>query len=283
MFENFRQEEQSDGQAETNPGRRPRRTGTGDAGGGQTVRPQRGAARPRPERRQPRGGGASPKTEIKLKKDSLRLLYKDIAPNHPIILNESPLLSNYRNKMEYSFGDEVKNGPLMLGLHKKNRFYEITDTYNCNIAPKDFDTVRQRVLEYFKDKNSTFFHKKTKIGFLRHLVLRYSFKQREIMLNLVTTSQDKLNEEEFLKILEKLPLNSTISNVIHTINDRDSDVVICDKMKILKGSGFIYEEINGLTFKISPFSFFQPNIKTAELIYKKASEFIGDIKDKKAY
>lgn len=222
----------------------------------------------------------SPKTEIKLKKDSLRLLYKDIAPNHPIILNESPLLSNYRNKMEYSFGDEVKNGPLMLGLHKKNRFYEITDTYNCNIAPKDFDTVRQRVLEYFKDKNSTFFHKKTKIGFLRHLVLRYSFKQREIMLNLVTTSQDKLNEEEFLKILEELPLNSTISNVIHTINDRDSDVVICDKMKILKGSGFIYEEINGLAFKISPFSFFQPNVKTAELIYKKASEFIGDVKDK---
>ena len=127
----------------------------------------------------------SPKTEIKLKKDSLRLLYKDIAPNHPIILNESPLLSNYRNKMEYSFGDEVKNGPLMLGLHKKNRFYEITDTYNCNIAPKDFDIVRQRVLEYFRDKNSTFFHKKTKIGFLRHLVLRYSFKKKEIMLNLI--------------------------------------------------------------------------------------------------
>lgn len=220
--------------------------------------------------------------EIKLKKEMLVNLYKNIYTEE-ITINPSPNSKAYRNKMEYSFGDKEKGGKLTLGMHSKGRFYEITETDDCNIVNEGFEIIRKAVQEYFRNNNSNFFRKQDHKGFLRHLVIRYSFYKKEFMVNLVTSSQNELKKEEFIELLLNLKIDGEIKTIIHTTNDSLSDAVIPEKVEIIYGEGYISEKLLGLDFQISPFSFFQPNPKAAEFLYSKALEFAGDINNKTVF
>lgn len=175
--------------------------------------------------------------------------------------------------MEYTFGDSEKGGDLVLGLHRQNRFYEIVDTTNCNIIDEDFNTIRESVQTYFREKKADFYHKRTKEGLLRHLVIRKAHRTGEIMVILVTTSDesfDSLRINLFLNKLLSIDLIGKIVSVYHVINDSPADAVVVEKLNLIYGKEFIREEMLGLSFNISPFSFFQPNIYTAEKLYQKA-------------
>src|SRR5699024_2270120 len=113
----------------------------------------------------------------------------------------SPLSRGYRNKMEYTFGDEEKDGPLALGMHRKNSFYDIVSLRDCRIADPDFTTILQAVLRYFTSIGASYYHKMRKEGFLRHLVLRRSVKTGDILVNLVTTTQSELDDDAFVQML----------------------------------------------------------------------------------
>ena len=217
--------------------------------------------------------------ETKLKQEMLNNLYKDIYKEE-IEIYPSNKVEAYRNKMEYSFGDKEKGGELTLGLHSKGRFYEICDTTGCNIVCEDFETIRKAVEQYFRDKNKTYFRKQTHKGLLRHLVVRYAFSNKEIMVNLVTSSQDEWNKKEFIDMLLNLNLDGKIRSILHTTNDNLSDAVIVDKLDLLYGENLITEHILGLDFNISPFSFFQPNPSVAEKLYTKALDMAGDLENK---
>ena len=219
--------------------------------------------------------------ELELKEEQVINLFKkeDIGEFEFLGIEKSPNEFAYRNKMEYTFGDEVKGGPIVLGLHKKGRFYEIADTDGCDLVDEDFTTIRKAVMNYFRSINSTFYNKIKHNGFLRHLVVRKALSTGEIMLNIVTTSQDSLNTEEFLKILFELKkLKGQITGVLHTINDGLGDTVKADELTLLYGRDYIIEEILGLKFNISPFSFFQTNSFGAEKLYTIVREFVGDEK-----
>ena len=190
----------------------------------------------------------------------------------------SPRLVGYRNKMEYTFGDEEKDGPLALGLHRKARFYEVVNTDHCNIVDGDFTRIRQGVLGYFQEKGAKYYNKRKAEGFLRHLVIRKALSTGEILVNLVTTSQDNLDREEFINHLLKLELDGEIKGILHSINDGLGDVVVADRLELLYGRDYIIEEILGLKFRISPFSFFQTNSFGAEKLYSIVRDFIGDKK-----
>lgn len=214
-------------------------------------------------------------TELMLKVDMIKNLFKDNAINYDgeIKINQSPISKAYRNKMEYSFGDRQKGGELVLGLHRKNRFYEIVGTNDCNIIDEDFNTIRSRVEEYFRRKNASFYHKSTRDGLLRHLVVRKAHRTNEIMVLLVTTSDmsfDSIRKKLFLSYLLDSKLEGKIVSVYHIINDSCADAVIAEESHLIYGKEYIREEMMGLSFKISPFSFFQPNIFTAEKLYQKA-------------
>ena len=217
--------------------------------------------------------------ELELKKKMIEKLYYPIYSDE-IKINPSPLEKGYRNKMEYTFGDKIKGGDLTLGMHSKGRFYEITETIECNIVNNDFEIIRKEVQDYFRNKNLDFYHNRQNKGLLRHLVLRYSFSENEFMVNLVTTSQEEWNKEEFVSFILDIKLDGKIKTIIHTTNDALSDAVIPEKVNILYGDGFIKEKLLGLEFQISPFSFFQPNPLAAEKLYEKALEFAGDINNK---
>ena len=195
----------------------------------------------------------------------------------------SPVNWEYRNKMEFSFGDEVKDGPLTLGMHKKNSFHDIVTVNQCQIIHSDYRKVLDCVLDFCKRKQLPFYKKMKHIGYLRHLLVRRTSITNQMLVAVVTTSEkqweDQANWQELVEELKGLDLDAKLCGVIHIINDGLADVVQSDETRILYGDEYIYEELLGLRFKISVFSFFQTNSLGAEVLYSKAREYIGDTKD----
>lgn len=199
-------------------------------------------------------------------------------------IKPSPQQKGYRNKMEFSFGDEYKDGPLALGMHKRGSFYDIVTVPECQIVDEDFRSVLNATLCYFKDAGCTYYHKLRHTGYLRHLLVRKAVKTGEILVDLVTTTQlDAGIQEAEQKLLEgwkdallALDYSGKITGILHTRNDSVADTVTNEGTEILYGQDFFYEELLGLRFKITPFSFFQTNSLGAEVLYETAREFIGD-------
>ena len=195
----------------------------------------------------------------------------------------SPITEGYRNKMEFTFGDEEKDGPLSLGMHKKNSFYDIVTLEDCRIVDPDFNVLLQAILKYFKEKGETYFHKTRHEGFLRHLVMRRSVKTGDILINLVTTTQSRLDESEFVNMILSQKIDGKVVGILHTLNDNLADVVQSDETKTLYGQDYFYEYLYNMRFKISPFSFFQTNTLGAEVLYDQVREYVGETKDKLVY
>ncbi|MBS6196642.1 MAG: 23S rRNA (uracil(1939)-C(5))-methyltransferase RlmD [Clostridiales bacterium] len=191
----------------------------------------------------------------------------------------SPLEFAYRNKMEFSFGDAEKGGPLTLGLHKKGSTYDVLDAVDCKLVHEDMTKILRCVLDYCREQGFSYYHKMQHVGYLRHLLLRRGNTTGEILVNLVTTTQQEPDLSELVKRLLALPLEGSIVGILHILNDSLSDTVQSDETRILYGKDYFYEEILGLKFKITPFSFFQPNSLGAEVLYQTAREYIGDTKD----
>lgn len=191
----------------------------------------------------------------------------------------SPQEFAYRNKMEFSFGDEYKDGPLSLGLHKKGSTYDVLNALDCKLVHEDMTKILGCVLEYCREQGFTYYHKMQHTGFLRHLLLRRGNTTGEILVNLVTTSQENPDFSELTRRLLDLSLEGKIVGILHIINDALSDTVRSDETILLYGKDYFYEEILGLKFKITPFSFFQPNSYAAQVLYNTAREYIGDTRD----
>lgn len=189
----------------------------------------------------------------------------------------SPKEFAYRNKMEFSFGDEYKDGPLSLGLHKKGSTYDVLTASDCKLVHEDMTKILMCVLQYFQERNASYYKKMQHMGYLRHLLLRRGDITGEILVNLVTTTQEDYDLQPLVDALLALELEGKIVGILHILNDSLSDVVQSDETRILYGQDFFYEKLLGLEFKITPFSFFQPNSRAAEVLYSTVREYIGDI------
>lgn len=219
--------------------------------------------------------------QLKIKEKQVKkLLHQVISEDVFEEIKPSPVYMAYRNKMEFSFGDEYKDGPLALGMHKRGSFYDIVTVKDCQIVDKDFCDILSVTMEYFKELGIGFYKKMQHVGYLRHLLVRRGTKTGEILVDLVTTTQEILDLGDYVKRLLDLPLNGRIAGILHTSNDSLADVVQNDFTEVLYGRDFFYEELLGLKFKISPFSFFQTNSLGAEVLYELAREYVGETKDK---
>lgn len=247
-------------------------------------------------------------------------------PIHP-----SPVHEQYRNKMEFTFGDEVKDGPLTLGLHKRGSFYDICSARDCLLVDGDFRQIVHCTQNFFTEREVPFYHRMKREGYLRHLLVRKASHTGEILIDLVTTTQrgclvgtesekkqelplhvrsgasvtseteegndlkaDKekaaadsktteIGEEveqnmlqDYVAALEKLPLQGTIAGILHTRNDSIADIVEDQGTEVLYGRDYFQENILGLQFDVTPFSFFQTNSYAAEVLYSTAREYIGE-------
>ena len=189
-------------------------------------------------------------------------------------IHGSPIEFGYRNKMEFSFGDEYKDGPLSLGLHKKGSTYDILNTDDCKLVHKDMTDILTCVREFFREKGASYYRKLQHTGYLRHLMLRRGVTSGEILVHLVTTTQEEYDLEPLKEQLLALPLEGKIVGIMHILNDSLSDVVQSDETRILYGQDYFYETLLGLKFRISTFSFFQPNSLAAEVLYNIVREYI---------
>ena len=227
--------------------------------------------------------------QLKMKASQVKKLIDDVIDpenqNYEFLgIKASPQQKAYRNKMEFSFGDEYKDGPLALGMHKKGSFYDIVTVPECQIVDEDFRTILVTTLDFFKEKSCTYYHKLRHTGYLRHLLVRKAVKTGEILVDLVTTTQlDFLEGASESALLEDwksalLAQNYTgkMTGILHTRNDSLADVVANGGTDILFGQDYFFEELLGLRFKITPFSFFQTNSLGAEVLYETARSFIGD-------
>lgn len=153
----------------------------------------------------------------------------------------------YRNKMEYTFGDLEKDGPLTLGMHKKKHFMSIVTSDCCQLVPEDFNRILRGTLEFCWERGYKFYHKMSHEGLLRNLVVRRGVKTGELLVDIVTSSQVEFDEEGFLDMILGLPLDEKIVGVLHTTNDRVADAVIDEGTKILFGRDYYNEEILALS------------------------------------
>ena len=195
-------------------------------------------------------------------------------------IKASPKPYEYRNKMEFSFGDEYKDGPLALGMHKRGSFHDIVTVSDCHIVDGDYRLILNSVLEFFQKKGLPYYHRMRHEGILRHLLVRKAVKTGEILVALVTTSElasDETLLQEFKDMILALPFQGKVAGVLHISNDSLADVVQSDETRILYGQDYFFEELLGLTFKVSTFSFFQTNSLGAEVLYTTAREYIGDL------
>lgn len=194
-------------------------------------------------------------------------------------IKASPRAYEYRNKMEFSFGDEIKDGPLSLGMHKRGSFYDIVTVSDCQIVDEDYRKIITCVKDYFDQRKISFYHRLRHEGYLRHLLVRKAAKTGEILIALVTTTQEEHDLTAFKEALTALLLQGKIVGILHIKNDSVADVVKSDEMVILHGQDYFYEELLGLKFKISPFSFFQTNTFGAEVLYETVREYIGSLSE----
>ena len=239
-------------------------------------------------------------TQLKLKEEQVRNLMQPVFEKYGRKLvydgvQPSPVSCGYRNKMEYTFGDEVKGGELSLGMHKRGSFHDIVTVDGCRIADEDFSIILNAVLEFFRERQLPYYHRMRHTGYLRHLLVRKTAFTGEILVDLVTSSVyqegesncedgkregEKAEEEKMLKaftdMLCGLELEGTLTGVLHTYNDSLADVVQNDRTDLLYGRSYIVEKLLGLQFKITPFSFFQTNSRGAEVLYSIARDYIGD-------
>lgn len=223
--------------------------------------------------------------QLELKcKEVIRLLdEKKIKPRKFLGIEGSPRQSAYRNKMEYTFGDESKGGEMTLGMHKQGQFMSIITVDHCQLVDPEFNEILQSTLDFCREREYSFYHKRTHKGLLRNLILRLGEHTGELLVNLVTSTQEEFDEIGWLNRIQSLPLEHRLIGVLHTINDNLGDSVQCDEIRVLMGTDYYTERILGLEFKVSAFSFFQTNIPAVEKLYTEAMELIPDLDGKVVY
>ncbi|MCQ2749442.1 MAG: hypothetical protein MJ246_05685 [Clostridia bacterium] len=135
--------------------------------------------------------------------------------------------------MEFSFGNEVKDGPTTLGMHKKGSMHDIVPVTDCNIVDGDFRKILKFVTDFVTEKGWPFYHKFQFDGFMRHLVIRKGINTGDILVNLVTTSKGDYILDELVEGIKNLELDGVLKTVIHTVNDKVSDIVQPDKIEVM--------------------------------------------------
>ncbi|AQR97604.1 23S rRNA (uracil(1939)-C(5))-methyltransferase RlmD [Clostridium saccharoperbutylacetonicum] len=232
-------------------------------------------------------GGCSSQTipyekQLEFLSEEVKSLFKeaDVDMGEYLGIMGSPDQWEYRNKMEFTFGDEAKGAPLSLGMHMRGKSFGIVTVDDCKLVDEDYRKIIKLTVEYFRGTDLPYYRVMKAEGYLRHLVIRKAQNTGEILVNLVTTTQIDFDLGEYVKLLKDQSYKGNLVSILHTENDSRSDAVIPEKVNVLHGKDYIRETLLGLQFNISPFSFFQTNTKGAESLYSIVKDFMGDSQDK---
>ena len=177
----------------------------------------------------------------------------------------------YRNKMEFTFSES--NGQVVLGLHARGKHRVVFDVQECRIFSKDIGQLLESVRLFCRRHNYRAYHKFSHKGFLRHLIVREAKFTGEIMIGIVTTSEEVLDKDSFLRHIMSSVYKDRIASVYWIINDSFGDAVVFQKKELFYKNAFITEKLNDYYFKIYIDSFFQTNPAGIKVLYRKVKEY----------
>lgn len=190
----------------------------------------------------------------------------------------------YRNKMEFSFGtrrwltkEEISSGrtfdkSFVLGLHVPGRFDKLVDLKECHLPSPTSSQIVNRVRELAEEQEWTAYDCRKHTGFLRHLVIRSSTYNGEILVALVTSRFDEDRMGVFKQVL--LEEFRKVKTIINTVNETVADITSGEEI-LLHGTGAIVERLHGLEFRITPSTFFQTNTVQAERLFEVIRDMVG--------
>ncbi|MBK9192104.1 MAG: 23S rRNA (uracil(1939)-C(5))-methyltransferase RlmD [Crocinitomicaceae bacterium] len=197
----------------------------------------------------------------------------------------SPVDFFYRNKMEYSFSSICQNlktgqeedDAFALGFKTRGTWWKVENLDTTSgLFDEQFENQLKEIRLFLEKTKLPAWHPPQKKGFFRHLVVRKSFDKDQLLINLVTSSQDieKFDRNSFSSFIQKL-LGSRLAGLQHTVNDdvADRSKIENGLNQLLFGEPVVLEKLLNLHFEISMESFFQTNPKSAELLYSKAISY----------
>ncbi|MDE6661102.1 MAG: 23S rRNA (uracil(1939)-C(5))-methyltransferase RlmD [Anaeroplasmataceae bacterium] len=204
--------------------------------------------------------------EVEQKKKFLKDLFQGIKniPEIEVISTYEP--THYRNKSQMTY-KLSKTKKVVCGFYEEYSHRLIT-VEDCMLQSKASNKVIQELNKILSKHKIKPYDEITKTGVLRHVLVRYGFQTKELMLVLVTNGEMFPGRSNVVKDLLKLNLN--ITTIVQNYNARDTSIVLGDKNKVLYGPGFIYELVGDYKFKISPNSFFQVNSLGMKKLYSLA-------------
>jgi len=177
---------------------------------------------------------------------------------------------HYRNKVSAVFGFENKK--IIAGTYEKNS-HKVVDTKNCLIEDEKAGSIIQTIKKMCVSFKIKAYDEDTGFGFLRHVLIRVGKKSGQIMVVLVTSNVIFPNKNAFIKVLRGE--HPEITTIVQNINNKNTSMVLGDREIVMYGKGYITDELCGLTFKISPKSFYQVNREQTEKLYSQAIEYAG--------
>lgn len=211
--------------------------------------------------------GVSYQEQLRRKQRITEGLLKKFGKVEPIIGMEDPYY--YRNKVHAAFGRDRK-GNVISGIYEE-KSHRIVSVDDCMIEDKKSQEIIRTIRGMLKSFKIKTYDEDTGYGLLRHVLVRRGFSTGEIMVVLVTVSPIFPSKNNFVKALRKK--HPEITTVVLNVNDRQTSMVLGDRNIVLYGPGFIKDRLMGLTFRISPSSFYQVNPVQTEVLYGKAMEF----------
>ncbi|MFA5326771.1 MAG: 23S rRNA (uracil(1939)-C(5))-methyltransferase RlmD [Prolixibacteraceae bacterium] len=223
--------------------------------------------------------------------DQLRRIGRIELPEITSILG-SAKTTFYRNKLEFGFsnkrwllpeeiGDDLTDLKMnALGFHVPGLFDKIIDINKCWLQGEPSNEIRNFINQYANENKLEYFDRKIQAGLLRNIIIRTS-TTGDVMLIVSFFREEKENREKFLDaIAEKF---SQITSLMYVINEKGNDTITDQEILVYKGKDHIFEEMEGLKFKIGPKSFYQTNSEQAYELYKVAREFAGFEGDEVVY
>ena len=205
--------------------------------------------------------------QLKKKQKQVSILMKPYCTVHKITGMEAPL--HYRNKVHAVFTHK-RDGQIVSGIYEEGT-HNVIPVDECLLEDQKADAIIRDIRDLLKSFKIKTYDEDTGYGLLRHVLVRRGFSTGEIMVVLVTVSPIFPSKNNFVKALRKE--HPEITTVVLNVNDRQTSMVLGDRNIVLYGPGFIKDRLMGLTFRISPSSFYQVNPVQTEVLYGKAMEF----------
>ena len=176
---------------------------------------------------------------------------------------------NYRNKLQYPVGID-NNGKPVMGVFAE-RTHVIIPTKDCKIQDVLSQKIANEIFEFIENNNIKVYNEKSLSGSIRHIIIRIGKKTNEVMVTLVSNTAEIEKEKELVNYITSK--YKEIKTIVKNINDKNTNVILGRKNKVLFGNGYIYDYLGEFKFKISTMSFYQVNPIQTEKLYGKAVEY----------